>query len=234
MNQNPFIRGYEGLHIRKEVMITHEEDVQPTYCQLAADHEGHDDDQVIGATCCHSDTHAYIAEPEELTEALQELYPTFGQIRAIVYAIRAVEDGKQIILGDAESLERAQALIDRIQFQTTYYSRTFEICSAHIPETEWDELLDLVSEPGTDFPGCETFTLPNSDAIGFKLHELPWTDANLTELTGSDLKALQAQMHDEGLPNELIRLLGLAGQADVRILILDPHAAVVPGLKLFD
>ena len=36
----------------------------------------------------------------------------------------------------------------------------------------------------------------------------------------------------KGMPDELAQILELAGQADVRILILDADAPVLPGLSL--
>ena len=49
------------------------------------------------------------------------------------------------------------------------YSQAFEIASAHLPEEDWEELQALVETADTALLHFECFTLPDSDAIGFKL-----------------------------------------------------------------
>lgn len=76
----------------------------------------------------------------------------------------------------------------------------------------------------------ERFTLPDSDVVGFKLHWTPLTEEHLNNLEGFGLSALQASHHEEGFMLETIRVLSLAGQAEIRILILDPHGCLLEGL----
>lgn len=58
-------------------------------------------------------------------------------------------------------------------------SQTFEIASVHLPEQDWEELQALVETADTALLQFECFTLPDSDAIGFKLLSTPWTDQHL-------------------------------------------------------
>lgn len=230
---NPFTRGYQNLYIRRELMITYDEHFAPCYRQIGAEQQDAGDDQLVGHHAIFNDTHALAVEPETVTDDQHILYPGNGQVRAVVYAVRATENGEELHLGDTETLARAQGLLRRIQFETGFYSRCFEITSAHLPDDEWDELQDLVQHADTHQLMFECFTLPDSDAVGFKLHGTPWTDEHLNNLEGFGLSTLQAKQHEEGFMPETIRVLALAGQADVRILILDPNGCLLEGLPQF-
>ena len=230
---NPFIRGYQDLFIRRELLITYDEHFEPCYRQITAEQQNAADDQLVGHYSVFNETHALAIEPEEVTADQHTLYPSTGQVRAVVYALRAIENGEEIHLGDTETLARAQGLLKRIQFETGFYSRAFEITSSHLPDDEWDDLQDLVQHADTQQLMFECFTLPDSDAVGFKLHGPPWTDEHLNNLEGFGLSVLQAKHHEEGFMPETIRVLSLAGQADVRILILDPNGCLLEGLPQF-
>lgn len=167
---NPFIRGYQDLYIRRELLVTYDDHFEPCYRQITAEQQDLADDQLIGHHSIFSETHALAVEPETVTEDQHTLYPGNGQVRAVVYAVRATENGEELHLGDTETLARAQGLLKRILFETGFYSRAFEITSSHLPDDEWNELQDLVQHADTQQLMFECFTLPNSDAVGFKLH----------------------------------------------------------------
>lgn len=112
--------------------------------------------------------------------------------------------------------------------------RAIEIASAHLPEEDWEELQALVENADTALLQFECFTLPDSDAIGFKILSAPWTDQYLGQYWGYDLSTLQALQATEGFSEETIRVLTLAAQAHVRFLVLDPNSNVLDGLPLFD
>lgn len=230
---SPFIRGYQDLYVRRELLVTYDDHFEPCYRQITAEQQDLADDQLIGHHSIFNETHALAVEPETVTDDQHTLYPGNGQVRAVVYAVRATENGEELHLGDTETLARAQGLLKRIQFETGFYSRDFEITSSHLPDDEWDELQDLVQHADTHQLMFECFTLPDSDAVGFKLHGTPWTDEHLNNLEGFGLSTLQAKQHEEGFMPETIRVLGLAGQADVRILILDPNGCLLEGLPQF-
>jgi len=230
---NPFIRGYQDLSIRRELLITYDEHFEPCYRQITAEQQNAADDQLVGHYSVFNETHALAIEPEDVTTDQHTLYPANGQIRAVVYAVRATENGEEIHLGDTESRARAEGLLKRIQFETGFYSRAFEISSSHLPEDEWDDLQDLVHRADTHQLMFECFTLPDSDALGFKLHGTPWTDEHLAYVCAGSLSEVKAAIEGQGFMPETIRLLGLAGQADVRILILDPNSCPLEGLPQF-
>ena len=76
------------------------------------------------------------------------------------------------------------------------------------------------------------FRIPYSPAIGVKLISTPWTDQHLQDVEGIAAEQLRQEHRSKGMPDELAQILELAGQADVRILILDADAPVLPGLSL--
>lgn len=119
-------------------------------------------------------------------------------------------------------------------FETVHYGRAFEICSGHLPEEDWMEIQHLPEHADTSLLLFECFTLPDSDAVGFKLIGTPWIDEHLCNVMGYGLSTLQAKQAEEAFPTEVIKLLTLAAQADVRFLIFDPNAFVLEGLPLYD
>ncbi len=113
-------------------------------------------------------------------------------------------------------------------------SHVFEIASAHLPEDDWGDLQALVENADTSLLQFECFTLPDSDAVGFKLHSTPWTDNHLEKYWGYDLSTLQALQAADGFSEATIRVLTLAAQAEVRFLVIDPNSNILHGLQLFD
>lgn len=75
--------------------------------------------------------------------------------------------------------------------------------------------------------------MPVSDTVSFKQHGTPWTEEHLSNLEGFGLSALQTKYHGEGFVLDTIRVLSLAGQAEVRILILDPNGCLLESLPQF-
>ncbi|WP_438501899.1 hypothetical protein, partial [Acinetobacter baumannii] len=71
------------------------------------------------------------------------------------------------------------------------------------------------------------FRVPYSPAIGVKLISTPWTDKNLEHAEGIGANQLRQEHRNKGMPDDLANILELAGQADVRILILDADAPVL-------
>lgn len=71
------------------------------------------------------------------------------------------------------------------------------------------------------------FRVPYSPAIGVKLISTPWTDKNLEHTEGITAEQLRQEHRSKGIPDDLANILELAGQADVRILILDADAPVL-------
>ncbi|ASD20673.1 hypothetical protein DZA07_19685 [Pseudomonas aeruginosa] len=78
----------------------------------------------------------------------------------------------------------------------------------------------------------DSFENANQSVIGCKLRNTPWTDQHL-DLFNTSSAELRQQQLDYGLPAELVEILHLAGQADVRFLLFDPDAALLDGLPVF-
>lgn len=121
----------------------------------------------------------------------------------------------------------------RLSFETGFYSRCWEISSAHLT-AEADrflaELADIATPSGFLFVA---FRIPYSPAIGVKLIATPWTDANLQLVEGITAEQLRQEHRVKGMPESLVEVLHLAALADVRMLVFDADAKVLDGLPLY-
>ena len=156
-----------------------------------------------------------------------------GVIGAVVYAIHGEDfDGRLIHVGDSYSVEAAREVVQRLSFETGYYSRCWEISSAHISQETGQYLANLADLATPEAFLFIAFRVPYSPAIGVKLISTPWTDKNLEHAEGITAEQLRQEHRSKGMPADLANILELAGQADVRILILDADAPVLLGLPL--
>jgi hypothetical protein len=71
---NPFIRGYQDLFIRRELLITYDEHFEPCYRQITAEQQDAADDQLVGHHSVFNETHSLAIEPEEVTIDQHTLY----------------------------------------------------------------------------------------------------------------------------------------------------------------
>lgn len=231
---NPFYRGFQNFFVNRELLIDRDDQdgmYQPCYRSLINQQEALMDWQIIGQTCAFNDTFAAIIDGTPSTEV--ETLTSRGIVYSVVYSVHGENNGTSQQICEVGSPELAQKLINQLSFETGFYSRVFEVTSAHLPDEEWDELPHLVDNADTSQLMFECFALPESDAIGFKLKGTPWTEKHLQAVEGFGLSELQALQAEEGFPDEFIRLLTLAGQADVRVLIIDPNGCRLDGLPLF-
>jgi hypothetical protein len=67
--------------------------------------------------------------------------------------------------------------------------------------------------------------------FGVKLYATPWDDEHLNPMTLDELR--QAHLA-QGLPESLVNVLHLAGEADVRFLIFHWDAPRFDGLPIYD
>ncbi|WP_436968397.1 ABC transporter substrate-binding protein, partial [Burkholderia multivorans] len=123
-------------------------------------------------------------------------------------------------------------VVQRLGFETGYYSRCWEISSAHISQETGQYLASLADLATPEAFLFIAFRVPYSPAIGVKLISTPWTDKNLEYAEGISAEQLRQEHRDKGMPDDLANILELAGQADVRILILDADAPALLGLPL--
>ncbi|EDV5274825.1 ABC transporter substrate-binding protein [Salmonella enterica subsp. enterica serovar Mbandaka] len=234
-SNNPFVRGYRNLRTVRTLLITCEDDSPPVWRPLHASQASLPDDQVARFPCLVGQDFALITEGQEVPPELEAQCQADGIVRSVVYAIEGDNfDGQPIHVGDTYSEESARQAIQRLSFETGFYSRCWEISTAHISH-KTDQYLASLADLGTPEPFLFiAFRVPYSPAIGVKLISTPWTDFNLEHAEGITAAQLRQEHRDKGMPDDLANILELAGQADVRILILDADAPVLPGLPLIE
>lgn len=234
IDNNPFVRGYQGLHIVRTLCITYADDSPPVWRPLHSSQAHLPDDQVAQFPCILCSDFALITEGQEIPDALEAQCQTEGIVRAVVYAVAGDDFGQPIHVGDTYSEETAREVIRRLSFETGFYSRCWEISTAHITEEAGRylvELADIATPTGFLFIA---FRIPYSPAIGVKLIATPWTDENLQSVEGITANDLRQEHLGKGMPTSLVDVLHLAALADVRILLFDADAPVLDGLALYE
>lgn len=232
---NPFIRGYQNPRIVRTLLITYADDCPPIWRPLHASQAHLPDDQVERFPCLIGDDFAVISEGQVVAEALEAQCSSEGLVRSVVYAVAADDvDGKSLHVGDTYSEDAAREVVRRLRFETGFFSRAWEISSAHITEDAGRylaELADLATPTGFLFVA---FRIPYSPAIGVKLIATPWTDENLQMVDGTTADRLREEHRKKGVPESLVEVLHLAALADVRILVFDADAPLLEGLTLYE
>ena len=232
-SNNPFIRGYRSLRVVRTLLITCEDDEPPIWRPLHASQTQLPDDQVARFPCLAGKDFALITEGQDISPELEAQCSADGIVRCVVHAIEGDDfDGKSVHVGDTYSAEAARELIQRLSFETGFYSRCWEISSAHISHETGEYLANLADLATPEAFLFIAFRLPYSPAIGIKMISTPWTDENLEQAEGITAEQLRQEHRIKGMPDDLANILELAGQADVRILILDADAPVLLGLPL--
>jgi len=227
---NPFLRGYQNLRIERSLNITYEDDCPPVWRPLHPSQAHLTDDQLALFPCIFSNDFALITEGQDIPDDLEAQCQIDGVVRAVVYAVNGEDSGQPIHIGDTYSEEAAREVVRRLSFETGFYSRCWEISSAHLtPEAGrfLAELADIATPSGFLFVA---FRIPYCPAIGVKLITTPWTDANLQRVEGITAEQLRQEHRTKGMPESLVEVLHLAALADVRILVFDADASVLDGL----
>lgn len=233
-NSNPFLRGYQNLRIERSLCITYEDDCPPAWRPLHPSQAHLTDDQVARFPCVFSNDFALITEGHYIPDDLEAQCQIDGVVRTVGYAIYGDDIGQPVHVGDTYSEEAALEVVRRLSFATGFYSRCWEISSAHLtPEAGrfLAELADIATPSGFLFVA---FRIPYSPAVGVKLIATPWTDANLQYVEGIDTEGLRREHRDKDMPESLLEVLHLAALADVRMLIFDADANVLDGLPLYE
>ncbi|WP_454693368.1 DUF5983 family protein [Achromobacter aegrifaciens] len=239
-NPNPFIRGYCKLKVVRTLLIRYDDASPHVWRPLHASQEHLTDGDLIWSSCIVTNDFAVVrnsadAISDELMEECDAVEGVSGDgvVGAVVYAIHGEDhDGSLVHVGDTYSAEAAREVVQRLSFETGYYSRCWEISSAHITEETGHYLASLADLATPEAFLFIAFRVPYSPAIGVKLISTPWTDENLEHAEGISAEQLRQEHRDKGMPDDLANILELAGQADVRILILDADAPALLGLPL--
>jgi hypothetical protein len=233
-NSNPFLRGYQKLRIDRSLCITFEDDCPPVWRSLHPSQAHLTDDQVALFPCIFSNDFVLITEGQDIPDDLEAQCQIEGVVRTVVYAVSGDDFGQPVHVGDTYSEEAAREVVRRLRFETGFYSRAWEISSAHITEEAGRflaELADIATPSGFLFVA---FRIPYSPAVGVKLIATPWTDANLQHVEGITAEELRQEHRAKGMPESLVEVLHLAALADVRLLIFDADAPVLNGLPIYD
>lgn len=151
-------------------------------------------------------------------------------VRELSYVVHGQDQEQTQVLGVQPTLELARDIVQRLSFETGHFSRCWEISAEHLPEDVVNQMFLM----RTDLHDLQLEFFENSaqSVIGCKLRNTPWTDKHLDLLNTNPADLRQRQL-DYGLPVELVEILHLAGQADVRFLLFDPDAALLEGLPRF-
>ena len=235
---NPFLRGYWNLKIVRTLCISYEDGSPHVWRNIHQSQEHLSDEELVSASCIVTSDFAVVSNgPDSVSaEVLAERDAgegAYGVVGAVVYAIHGDDfDGLPVHIGDTYSAEAAREVVQRLSFETGYYSRCWEISSAHISHETGQYLANLADLATPEAFLFIAFRVPYSPAIGVKLISTPWTGQHLQDVEEISAEQLRQEHRSKGMPDELAQILELAGQADVRILILDADAPVLPGLSL--
>ena len=237
---NPFLRGYWNLKIVRTLCISYDDGSPHVWRNIHASQAHLTDEELVSSSCIVTNDFAVVSNGFEAVSAqvlaecdAGEGVRGEGVIGAVVYAIHGDDfDGRPIHVGDTYSAEAAREVVQRLSFETGYYSRCWEISSAHISEETAQYLANLSDLATPEAFLFIAFRVPYSPAIGVKLISTPWTDGNLEHAEGITAEQLRQEHRSKGMPGDLANILELAGQADVRILILDADAPALLGLPL--
>ncbi|HFF2027775.1 TPA: ABC transporter substrate-binding protein, partial [Pseudomonas aeruginosa] len=172
---------------------------------------------------------------QELDDERVEKCPHQGIVRNVLYSIYGEQDGRKKLIGDQYSLTQAESVVRYLSFGGGY-NRCWEIRKTHLPISAWNSLYERFStKMPIRLPSVlvSLFWCNEHGAVGFRLHNTPWTDECL-EILEMTAAALRQEQLAFGLDEHLVDLLHLAGQADIRLLVLDPFAPTLKGLPLYD
>ncbi|HHZ9057458.1 ABC transporter substrate-binding protein [Pseudomonas aeruginosa] len=230
---NPFIRGYESFRIERNLQITDEGNNLPCYRALHETQQHLPDEYFQCELCYFNNDFAVVVQ--ELDDDRVEKCPHQGIVRNVLYSIYGEQDGRKKLIGDQYSLTEAESVVRYLSFGGGY-NRCWEIRKTHLPISAWNSLYERFStKMPIRLPSVlvSLFWCNEHGAVGFRLHNTPWTDECL-EILEMTAAALRQEQLAFGLDEHLVDLLHLAGQADIRLLVLDPFAPTLKGLPLYD
>ena len=144
-NPNPFVRGYWNLKIVRTLCISYGDGSPHVWRSIHASQAHLSDNDLISSPCIVTSDFALIkngsdAISDELMaecDAVEDLSGD-GVVGAVVYGIHGDDfDGRPVHIGDTYSAEAAREVVQRLSFETGFYSRSWEISTDHITEEAW-------------------------------------------------------------------------------------------------
>jgi hypothetical protein len=237
-SRNPFCRGFQNPRIERQACIACDDPL--VWRPLLPDQAHWPDDRIARSACVFNDDFVLILDPLDQDapdgapdDDADARFPSSGVVQYALHAVIGDDAGQPAHLGDFYSREAAQEFVQRLRCETGFFSRAWEISSAHLSTADEAFLAGLADRAlaGNLFVA---FRIPGSPAIGVKLIATPWTDAHLLHVEGISANDLRQQHRDAGVPDALADALALAGEADVRFLVFDGDAPVLDGLPVYD
>lgn len=224
---NPFNRSFGVYRIQRMLAIVEDKNLPYIFRALHQKSEGLSDHYLVECGCYYTDEWAYVPrELSNLSEIIDEC--DWGEVAQVIYRVVATYENKTVDIADTNSHGEAQTLIQRLGFSTGTYSKCWEISNAHLQDSDIRFLQDLAGKTTDTDLYFEVFELPESNAVGVKLHSTPWDDGIVSEAVQ------RINSTESGVSSTLGNVLLLAAAADIRILIFDPAAVVLPELPVFD
>lgn len=233
-DSNPFVRGYDNLNVRRVLLILCDEDCPSVFRPLHEAQVDIADEQLRGQWCVYCADFALVTEGRTIPADLDIQCQMGGTVGAVLYSIETDDAGSPVHIGDTYSNEAAREQVQRLNFETGHYSRSWEISSGHLTE---DALQYLEKLADTDTPTglfFEAFRMPAMYAVGVKLIATPWTNEHLMKVDGRDADALRRQHQRAGVPDSLVHVMHLAALADARFVVFDADARILDGLAVYD
>ncbi len=231
---NPFLRGFYNIEIQRVVIIHCEGDNSLLYRSLHSSQTHLPDEQLKNQPCVFNDRVTLINKKGESITELDRLCYGTGIVQSVVYSLYGNDGHNSIHIGDLGSLDAAHNIVHLLNFETGFYSRCWEISTAHIPPVAFDYLCSLADQALPTELLFEAFRIPCSPAVGIKLIATPWSDSNLLDTINKRYEQLREEQRDSDVPEALITLLHQAAMADVRFLIFDADAPTLEGLAIYE
>ena len=233
-HNNPFIRGYWGLHVQRVLEITSRRN-HPAWLPLHPLQEHLPDRDVVWKSCFICNDHVIVGPAEDLSEALSADCRQYGCEHGLVtdarYTMFADDDGQSVCLGDVPFLGQANEIIHRLAFREGF-CRCWEISAAHLEAAAIDYLKSKADAP--EALGFFSAFHVAGGGVGVRLAGAPRSDSTpRTRYDASDVESWLAH-REQGMPLSLAKVLLLAEEADVRILIFDGVASQLCGLPIHD
>lgn len=239
---NPLAIGYSKVTWKRLVRFVDNENVCIETLPLHPSQEDIDSSELLGEQGYFGEQYVVVDRSDtELTRAAQKACPSYCTIDCAVYRIEGVPfDNPDSIhhIGDVDDLIEAQNVVKNLTSKSGRYGRIWEINSCHIPYVDYQILAGAYMH-GNTYADClfEVFPFPVNEipCVGIKLIGAPWNDETVKlnlDITYQDLYNRCLDL--EGLSESFVELLHLAGKTDTRVLVLDPQAARIEGLPLYE
>ncbi|HGA3328142.1 TPA: ABC transporter substrate-binding protein, partial [Pseudomonas aeruginosa] len=150
-NPNPFVRGYWNLRVVRTLCICYGDGSPHVWRSIHTSQAHLSDNDLISSPCIVTSDFALIksgtdAISDELIAECDAVEGINGEgvVGAVVYAIHGDDlDGRPVHVGDTYSAEAARDVVQRLSFETGYYSRCWEVSSAHICQETGQYLANL-------------------------------------------------------------------------------------------